>query len=155
MPNCCDFWGCQGEQHSLCSFYPITVKTTLSWMWCIAWGNRWSIYSVSLFHSAETQDMIKKDDEKDMEGFSFHSIENAFWNILFGGNGYGMYWHCISEQLYSIKGGLFTLPLTGLVDQQSGKKSSCRAWLASKKCKALQKSEWWQLSIHEHSIWIL
>ena len=37
------------------------------------------------------QDMVMEGDRKGIEGLSFHNIENAFWNIAFGANGYGIY----------------------------------------------------------------
>ena len=60
-------------------------------------------------------------DRKGIEGLSFHDIENAFQNISFGANGYSIYQHCPPENLHSIKEGLFTYLLKGLVDQLSGK----------------------------------
>ena len=50
--------------------------------------------------------MVMGGDRKGIEGLSFHNIENAFWNIAFGANGYGIYQHCPQENLYSIKEGL-------------------------------------------------
>jgi hypothetical protein len=79
---------------------------------------------VSFFHSAESVGYGCQGDWKGMEGFSFHSIEDTFWNISFGANGYGVYQHCTLEHLHSIKKGLFTLALTGLVDQLSGKQNA-------------------------------
>ena len=63
-------------------------------------------------------------DRKGIEGLSFHNIENAFWNISFGANGYGIYQHCPPENLHSIKEGLFTYLLKGLVNQLSGKQKA-------------------------------
>jgi hypothetical protein len=66
--------------------------------------------------------MVMGGDKKGIEGLSFHNIENAFWNISFGANGYGIYQHCPPENLHSIKEGRFTYLLKGLVDQLSGKR---------------------------------
>ena len=60
-------------------------------------------------------------DRKGIEGLSFHNIEDACWNISFGANGYGINQHCPPENLHSIKEGLFTYLLKGLVNQLSGK----------------------------------
>ena len=67
------------------------------------------------------QDMVMGGDRKGIEGLSFHNIENAIWNISFGANGYGIYQHCPPENLHSIKDGLFTYLLKGLVNQLFGK----------------------------------
>ena len=55
------------------------------------------------------QDMVMGGDRKGIEGLSFHNIENAFWNISFGANGYGFYQHCPPENLHSIKEGLLNI----------------------------------------------
>ena len=70
------------------------------------------------------QEIVMGGDRKGIEGLSFHNIENAFWNISFGANGYGIYQHCPPENLHSIKEGLFTYLLKGLVDQLSGKQKA-------------------------------
>ena len=67
------------------------------------------------------QGMFLNGDRKEMECLSFHFIENAFWNISFGANRYGIFQYCPSENLHSIKEGLFTYLLKGLVEQLSGK----------------------------------
>ena len=61
------------------------------------------------------QGKFVKGDRKEMECLSFHFIENAFWNIPFGANRYGIYEHCPPESLHSIKEGLFTYLLNVLV----------------------------------------
>ena len=68
--------------------------------------------------------MFLKGDRKEMECLSFHFIENAFWNYSFGANRYGIYQHCPPENLHSIKEGLFTYLLKGLVDQLCGKQKA-------------------------------
>ena len=81
----------------------------------------------SLYHHVtqqRVQDMVMEGDRKGIEGVSFHNIENAFWNISFGANGYGIYQHCPPENLHSIKEGLFTYLLKGLADQLSGKQKA-------------------------------
>ena len=50
----------------------------------------------------KSQGMFLKGDRKEMECLSFHFIENAFWNISFGANRYGIYQHCPPENLHSI-----------------------------------------------------
>ena len=67
------------------------------------------------------QDMVLGCDRKGVKGFALHSIENAFWNISFGANGYGIYQHCPPENLHSIKEDLYKYLLKGLVDQLCGK----------------------------------
>ena len=67
------------------------------------------------------QGMFVKGDRKEMECLSFHLIENAFWNISFGANKYGIFQHCPPENLHSINEGLFTYLLKGLVEQLSGR----------------------------------
>ena len=44
-----------------------------------------------------------------------------FWNSSFGANWYGVFQHCPPDNLHSIKEGLFTYLLKGLVNQLSGK----------------------------------
>ena len=70
------------------------------------------------------QDMDIGGDRKGIGGFSFHNIENTFWNISFGANGYGIYRHFPPENLHSIKEGLFKCLLKGLVDQLIGKQKA-------------------------------
>ena len=70
------------------------------------------------------QDMVMGNDRKGIEDLSFHNIENAFWNISFGANGYGIYQHCPPENLNFIKDGLFTYLLKGLVNQLFGKRKA-------------------------------
>ena len=68
-------------------------------------------YPYALYHCVtqqKIQGMFLKGDRKEMECLSFHFIENAFWNISFGANRYGIYQHCPPENLHSIKEGLFT-----------------------------------------------
>ena len=72
----------------------------------------------------KVQDMVMGGDRKGIEGLSFHDIENAFQNISFGANGYSIYQHCPPENLHSIKEGLFTYLLKGLVNQLSGKQKA-------------------------------
>ena len=57
------------------------------------------------------------------------TLSSAVFNVLqsyssFGANGYGIYQHCPPENLHSIKEGLFTYLLTGLVDQLSSKRKA-------------------------------
>jgi hypothetical protein len=81
-------------------------------------------YPYSLCHCVtqqRVQEMVMEGDRKGIEGFSFHNIENAFWNISFGANRYGIYQHCPPENLHSIKVGLFTYLHKGLVNQLCGK----------------------------------
>ena len=68
--------------------------------------------------------MVMGGDRKGIEGLSFHNIENAFWNISFGANGYGIYQPCPPENLHSLKEGLFKYLLKELVDQLSGKQKA-------------------------------
>jgi hypothetical protein len=72
----------------------------------------------------KVQEMVMGGDSKGIEGLSFHNIKNAFWNISFGANGYGIYQHCPPENVHSIKEGLSTYLLKGLVDQLSGKQKA-------------------------------
>jgi hypothetical protein len=68
--------------------------------------------------------MVMGGDRKVIEGFSFHNIENTFWYISFGANGYGIYQNCPPENLHSIYAGLLKFLLKGLVDQLSGKQKA-------------------------------
>ena len=68
--------------------------------------------------------MFVKRDRKEVECLSFHFIDNAFWNISFGANRHGIYQHCPPENLHSIKEGLFTYLLKGLVGQLNGRRKA-------------------------------
>jgi hypothetical protein len=70
------------------------------------------------------QEIVMGGDKKGIEDFSYHNIENTFWNISFVANGYGIYLHCPPENLHSIKEGLFKYLLKRLVDQLSGKRKA-------------------------------
>ena len=72
----------------------------------------------------KSQGMFLNKDRKEIECLSFHFIENAFWNISFGANMYGIYQHCPPENLHSIKEGIFTYLLKGLVEQLNGKQKA-------------------------------
>ena len=55
------------------------------------------------------QEMVIGGDRKRIEGFSFHNIENAFWNISFVADGCGIYQQYPPENLHSIKESLLNI----------------------------------------------